>query len=317
MRIRISRCRWTKSLSARHNRSRAIVVAVVLLHTALVGMAFVLMQGCRATTPQPAAVEPPPTPVMPPRAAPGEQVEKGPAFQPPKPVAPAPSMREPVDIEWYTIKRGDSLSKIANRFGVSTRELIELNDIQNPDVILEGQQILLPSHARAGGSTSAPAGRPSETVPAEGATYTVQKGDVLSRIAVRHGTTVSAIKQANNLNSDTILVGQRLVIPGARSSSAAPVREELPALPPPAPAADEPEALEWPSAPSGGSPAEAANIDELDEQPLDYTVLEGDTLDEIAKLFIVSKEDIIELNNLSADGTLTPGQKLLIPPPDL
>ena len=43
----------------------------------------------------------------------------------------------------------------------------------------------------------------------------------------------------------------------------------------------------------------------------------GDTLEDIAKLFIVSKDDIIALNNLSGEDDIKPGQKLLIPPPDL
>lgn len=49
----------------------------------------------------------------------------------------------------------------------------------------------------------------------EGARYTVQRGDTLFSIAQRFGTTVDAIKSANGLTSDSIFVGQELVIPGA------------------------------------------------------------------------------------------------------
>lgn len=45
--------------------------------------------------------------------------------------------------------------------------------------------------------------------------YVVRKGDMLGRIAKRHNTTVSAIKRANGLTSDNILIGQKLRIPGA------------------------------------------------------------------------------------------------------
>jgi len=52
-----------------------------------------------------------------------------------------------------------------------------------------------------------------EMQPQSGQTYTVQSGDTLYEIANRFGTTVSALKDANNLTSDTILVGQILNIP--------------------------------------------------------------------------------------------------------
>ncbi|MBC7225190.1 MAG: LysM peptidoglycan-binding domain-containing protein, partial [Anaerolineae bacterium] len=52
------------------------------------------------------------------------------------------------------------------------------------------------------------------TAPTGGVTHVVQAGDTLFSIAVQYGTTVEAIRQANNLTSDTIYVGQRLVIPG-------------------------------------------------------------------------------------------------------
>ncbi len=59
-------------------------------------------------------------------------------------------------------------------------------------------------------------------------TYVVRRGDVLSRIAYRHKTTVAAIIKANKLRNDRIRVGQKLRIPGAAAPApkAVPVREE-------------------------------------------------------------------------------------------
>jgi LysM repeat protein len=56
-----------------------------------------------------------------------------------------------------------------------------------------------------------------------GATYRVKRGDTLSGIAAQRGTTVAQLKAANGLTSDRILVGQVLVIPGARPAALAPV----------------------------------------------------------------------------------------------
>jgi len=56
---------------------------------------------------------------------------------------------------------------------------------------------------------------PSVLLAANGDAYTVQKGDTLSGIAARHGTSVSALKRSNNLRSDVIRPGQKLTVPAA------------------------------------------------------------------------------------------------------
>ena len=60
--------------------------------------------------------------------------------------------------------------------------------------------------------TAAPADSPHTT---GGAVYLVKSGDSLTRIARTHGTTIKALKLANNLDSDRIVVGQKLNIPSA------------------------------------------------------------------------------------------------------
>ena len=52
--------------------------------------------------------------------------------------------------------------------------------------------------------------------PTEAATYTVAKGDSLSKIAQKHGMTVAKLKTTNNLKSNTIQVGQKLTVPTAK-----------------------------------------------------------------------------------------------------
>jgi LysM repeat protein len=103
----------------------------------------------------------------------------------------------------YVVQRGDTLATIAQKFGVSINDLIKANNITNPDTILVGQTLTIPT-AEAVASTPAPAAR----------TYTVQPGDTLAKIAVRFGVTVQDLVKANDLtNPDTIRVGQVLRIP--------------------------------------------------------------------------------------------------------
>jgi eukaryotic-like serine/threonine-protein kinase len=126
----------------------------------------------------------------------------------------------------YVVQVGDTLGKIAVRFGTSVTELLRLNGITNPDTLAIGQTLIVPS---TGASTTEPTsvfGTPSEPTPFSGTpsvptsvpgtprTYTVQKGDTFLSIARRYGVTVTQLLQANGrTNPDRIFPGQTLVIP--------------------------------------------------------------------------------------------------------
>mgnify|MGYP000930402621 CR=1 FL=1 len=109
----------------------------------------------------------------------------------------------------YVVQRGDTLFRIALRYGVTVAALAQANNLGGSSMIYAGQRLVIPGS----GSASQPASQPAGTA---GATYTVQPGDTLSRIAALHGTTVAALAQANGLaNPSVIRVGQVLRIAGA------------------------------------------------------------------------------------------------------
>jgi len=92
----------------------------------------------------------------------------------------------------YYVQKGDTMRKIAAKFGTSVDALIKLNpQISNPNLIYVGQAI---------------------TIPSDAATYVVQKGDTLRIIANKFGTTVDALLSLNpNIkNANLIYVGQVL-----------------------------------------------------------------------------------------------------------
>ncbi|MDD9896402.1 MAG: N-acetylmuramoyl-L-alanine amidase [Gammaproteobacteria bacterium] len=95
----------------------------------------------------------------------------------------------------YTVKSGDNLSEIAERFGLTVNELKSLNNL-NSNTIRIGQELILP-----GGEMI----RISE--------HTIQSGETLSEIAARYSVSLSSLRAANNLSTDRILVGQILKIP--------------------------------------------------------------------------------------------------------
>ncbi len=121
-------------------------------------------------------------------------------------------------------------------------------------------------------------------VPA-GATYTVVRGDSLSKIAARHRIKTSDLAKANNLQINSIIrIGQKLVIPGnsaSASKSAAP-----------APKAKKAQAM-----PSSGL----------------YTVVKGDSLSKIAAKFNIKTIDLAKANDLQMTAILRIGQTLKLP----
>lgn len=99
----------------------------------------------------------------------------------------------------YTVRRGDTLSKIANRYGITVNEIVLLNNIKDPNLIYVGQQLRIPLD--------------NSINQMQNVYYRVQRGDRLWRIAKRYRTTVSNIARLNGIrNPNLIFVGQILRI---------------------------------------------------------------------------------------------------------
>jgi LysM repeat protein len=101
----------------------------------------------------------------------------------------------------YVVSPGDTLSGIADRYGLTVESLALSNGITNPDLLYAGQSLDIPGGSGgAGGATSV--------------TYAIQDGDNLSGIADRFGLTLDALADANGIdNPNSIFVGQVLQIP--------------------------------------------------------------------------------------------------------
>lgn len=317
------------------------VIASLIVGIHVVVVASVAMQGCTATRgpnagQEPEVVAPPPAPEMPPMVdtlPPPVQAEpvafKPAAVQPP--AAPKPVPAAPEDSKVYVVQNGDSLSKIAAKHGCKTAELQELNGIKDANKIRIGQKLLLPDGSKASTSPAPAAKKPAAAPVAGPNEYIVQKGDALSKIAAKHGCKTKELMELNGIkDANKIRIGQKLKLPGAAPApEAAPAAEPAPVesakpewvapLPKEEPAAAEApkaEPVAAPAAPAAPAPAPAAPAvtEVVEEDVLDYTVQNGDTVESIARLFVVSSDAIRSLNGLGPGDEVAPNKVIKIPP---
>lgn len=185
--------------------------------------------------------------------------------------------------ETYTVKSGDTLSAIANRYSTTVAELVSLNNISNPNLIFVGQTIKLPKAQSTQEQTVVKEDDPQPQTQSQAQTevtqtsrpeenvYTVKSGDTLSAIANKYNTTVAELARINNIgNPNLIYVNQKIVLPGAK-------------------------AQEQPKA----EPTTST-----------YTVVAGDTLGQIAERFGTTVSALARLNNIQNVNLIYVGQIL-------
>lgn len=128
----------------------------------------------------------------------------------------------------YKVKLGDNLTAIAAKYKVSIQAIMAANDMKD-DTIRIGEELIIPLPTptpQPGSQLPAPPGGTPTSIsfqsPPTSATpagtpgvirYTVQRGDTLITIAAANGSTVDAIRTANQLDSDFLSVGQVLLVP--------------------------------------------------------------------------------------------------------
>jgi LysM repeat protein len=206
-----------------------------------------------------------------------------------KPMSVAVSAPASVPSE-YTVADGDTVSSIAERFGLATAELLAHNGLGWSSLIFPGQRLALP-----GGG--APAAAPSPE--AEIAKHVVVSGDTVSGIAAAYGLDVDQLLSANGLSRQSLIFpGQAIVLPPVNGTADA-------AAPAPAPA---PAPTAIPAPAPAPSPPETATEDT-------HVVVHGDTLWDIAARNDVGVQELIDANGLDTSGIIQPGQALRIPRP--
>ncbi|MBI4238873.1 MAG: LysM peptidoglycan-binding domain-containing protein [Deltaproteobacteria bacterium] len=206
--------------------------------------------------------------------------------------------------EAYTVRRGDTLARIAKRTGVAVADLRRWNALETGEITIgqslrltaasTGESVVVAAAATADGEPAAmnestegtaPTGveaprEPIKVVTAQRplpTSYVVRSGDTLATVARRQGVTVADLRRWNQLNNGGLKIGQRLRL-----------------------------------SPTGNAARTAAPTVASSARGATHLVRRGDTLGAIAKRYGVSLAELKTMNRLGKAGALRPGQKLVV-----
>ncbi|MFW5757055.1 MAG: LysM peptidoglycan-binding domain-containing protein [Bacteroidota bacterium] len=198
----------------------------------------------------------------------------------------------------HIVRSGEVLGSIARRYGTSVRQIQSLNNMRGT-LIRPGQRLIVRAPAR-----------PPLKIESSEHTHLVKTGESLNIIASRYRVSINQIKQWNNLASDMIHPGQRLIVRNPANENSEDVDEEQ---------------KEQDIARQNIAKLISTNEESVENQenpnkkkknaPFIYYIAQsGDTLIDIATRFDeISVDQLTEVNQISESSPLSPGQKILIP----
>jgi LysM repeat protein len=309
-----------------------VVLIVVALHVLVIG-GIVVFEGCsrvKSSTPDMAANESLPgqqpdsnvVTSIPNPQGPGAVNPLAPATSmagneapAPAPVAAAQPAPVSATVHVYVVKKGDSLWKIAKAESVTVADLSRANNMSKTSPLKVGQKLTVPaakaektSVATASvvpaptDANSVPSGATASAAPSTGTDdsgnlYVVKSGDSLWKIARHKNVTMAALKQANNLNGDSLKVGQKLHIPMATAKAATDTAGNTVSA-----GIAATSSAGWQAPGTYTENGQTIHIVDFKESPAT-----------IAKKYGIKTEDLLKANNITDPKKVQYGQRLVIP----
>ena len=181
---------------------------------------------------------------------------------------------ERVIFRYHEVRKGDTLSVIAKKYGTSVSELTQANNLTSKTALVPGRSLIIPMSGMNPPAAVSTQNTAKKTSPSGAATssYTVRKGDNLSDIATRFHVTVSDLKKWNKLPSNQIVAGKKLIVAQA--------------------------------------PVVAASVQE--PRKVVHQVLKGETLVKIASEYKTTVNNILSWNKRNDLSVLHPGDQITI-----
>lgn len=197
-------------------------------------------------------------------------------------------MPSPQETSWvrHKIRRGETVSTIAAKYGVSQYAILEANNLGRRSTIYAGKELIVPVPLDGDYSASSRETK-NRDYQAKNSIYTVRRGDTMWDIARAFGTTVDALRRSNYIGRGSrIYVGQKLKIP--TSSYHAPS--------------------------SGGDSPTYSSTEQTSTKgkTVKYKVRAGDTIWDIARKYGTTTSTLRNLNGLGRSSRIYPGQILTV-----
>ena len=198
----------------------------------------------------------------------------------------------------YTVKAGDSVWSVSNKYGITMAQLIQWNNIQN-NFIYPGQQLTV-SNSGSTNSASSNTGSSANTNNSSSAntgssssqgTYTVKAGESVWSVANKNGITTNQLIEWNNIKNNFIYPGQQLIVKGGNSvnTNTGPTT----------------------SAVKPNTPNTSATTSTSSSGNTMYTVKAGESVWSVANKHHITMDQLIEWNNIK-NNFIYPGQQVIV-----
>lgn len=198
----------------------------------------------------------------------------------------------------YTVKAGDSVWSVSNKYGITMAQLIQWNNIQN-NFIYPGQQLTV-SNSGSTNSASSNTGSSANTNNSSSAntgssssqgTYTVKAGESVWSVANKNGITMNQLIQWNNIKNNFIYPGQQLIVKGGNSTNT--------------------NTGSTTSAAKPNTPNTSATTSTSSSGNTMYTVKAGESVWSVANKHHITMDQLIEWNNIK-NNFIYPGQQVIV-----
>lgn len=187
----------------------------------------------------------------------------------------------------YTVKSGESVWSVSNKFGISMNQLIEWNNIKN-NFIYPGQQLVVKNGASSNTTNNATSSNVSSSNTTGQSTYTVKAGESVWSVANKHGISMNQLIEWNNIKNNFIYPGQQLVIKGGTTATSS-----------------------TPSTNTTASTPSTANTPIPSTEDTKYTVKAGESVWSVANKHNITMDQLIEWNNIK-NNFIYPDQQVIV-----